>query len=112
MRVLVCGGRGFANFEKGYWALSEFCSSASVIIHGCAAGADRMADQWARENKIEVERYPAEWSKYGSMAGSIRNQQMLRDGRPLFVLALPGGSGTRDMIHRAIKSSTPVVEIV
>lgn len=111
MRWLVCGGRSFANFEKGYWALSEYCSSASVIIHGGANGADRMADQWARENGIAIDVLPAEWRKFGTSAGAIRNQRMINEGKPQFVLALPGGSGTRDMIRRARIAGLLVVEI-
>lgn len=111
MRILVCGGRTFANWEKGYWALAQFCSSARMIIHGCAQGADRMADQWARENNIDVMKFPAEWKKYGKNAGPVRNQAMLTEGKPDFVLALPGRRGTRNMVDQARASGVIVVEV-
>jgi YspA, cpYpsA-related SLOG family len=49
----------------------------TVIIHGDAAGADRLAGQWATNKMLKVERYPADWAQHGRAAGLIGNKQML-----------------------------------
>ncbi len=49
--------------------------------------------------------------KYGKSAGSIRNQQMIDEGKPDLVVAFPGGFGTKDMVRRAKKHNIEVIII-
>jgi len=71
------------------------------IIHGaCPAGADRVADAWAKRNMMPVKPFPADWDTYKKGAGPRRNQQMV-DTMPSYVIAFPGGNGTRDCVARA-----------
>jgi len=44
---------------------------------------------------------------YKNAAGPIRNQWMLKYGKPDLVLALPGGAGTASMIDLASKAGVP-----
>lgn len=37
---------------------------------------------------------------YDAAAGPYRNERMLREGRPEYAIAFPGGRGTRDMMIR------------
>jgi hypothetical protein len=103
MKVLVCGGRDFADFAM----LSEEMTGLLVerdvdaIIHGGARGADSMAGEFANAIGIEEIVFPDDWKKYGRRAGPIRNQQMLDEGKPDLVGAFPGGRGTADMVERA-----------
>lgn len=82
-----------------------------VLIHGDARGADRIADEWAKEALVEIEKYPADWKKHGKAAGPIRNRQMLKKGRPDYVIAFPGGKGTADMVDIAKKAGVEVLVI-
>lgn len=108
MRVLVCGSRDWTHESPIRRALSVL-DSDSVIIHGAARGADKIADKIAREFGMDVEPYPADWSK-GLSAGPVRNQKMLDEGKPDKVIAfpLPQSRGTWDMINRARKAGVPV----
>lgn len=104
MRVLVCGGRDFDDWEllsHSLIVLSAQFGRKLMIIHGGARGADRLAANWAFNNRMEAEAYPADWNRHGRKAGPLRNQQMLDDGRPEYVAAFPGGRGTADMVRRA-----------
>lgn len=83
----------------------------SVVIHGGARGADSLAGEVATKAGVPVEVYPAQWEKHGRRAGPIRNQQMLDEGRPDVVLAMPGGVGTADMVRRAKAAGLRVVVI-
>jgi hypothetical protein len=107
MRVLVCGGRDYSDWDV-------FCNvldyhQPDEIISGMARGADMLAATYARRFKIPLLEFPADWNKHGRAAGPIRNQQMLDEGRPDMVIAFPGGRGTADMVSRAKKAGVRVV---
>ena len=109
MRVLVCGGRNFRDFDLLSRTLVQV--SPSVIIDGGARGADWMASSWALENRVRSITYRADWNAHGKAAGPIRNQRMLDEGRPDLVLAFPGGRGTDDIVRRANAAGIKVARI-
>jgi predicted Rossmann-fold nucleotide-binding protein len=114
MRVLVCGGRDYQDWERVKAVLGKFHDEAGidVIIEGGAAGADRLAREWARmEGAADVETFEADWEHQGNFAGPTRNARMLNEGRPDLVIAFPGGRGTADMVRKARKAGVEVVEI-
>lgn len=89
MRVLVCGGRNYADAIKvdevlkrkiGYAGHPDLPRDTTIIV-GCARGADTLAERWA------------------DAAG------------PTLVIAFPGGRGTADMVTRARKSGIAVYEV-
>lgn len=124
MRVLVCGGRDYADYFRLSNVLDDIAQEYSVyynpddnwlpsdliIISGKAKGADQMAIDWAVCNYCTFEEYPALWEIHGKKAGPIRNQQMLDTGIDL-VIAFPGGVGTKDMVRRATKAGVKVIKI-
>lgn len=111
MRLLVCGGRDYAEKDFLYGVLDGWMfRPITVIIHGAARGADSLAGQWARDRGIEENAFPADWKKHGKSAGPIRNQRMLVEGRPDMVCAFPGGRGTCHMKEMASKAKVVVWE--
>jgi hypothetical protein len=112
MRVLVTGGRDFTDRKLLFETLDRLHSvhTFTVLIHGAASGADRLAGEWAGTRSISIEAHPADWRKHGRAAGPIRNQMMLAE-KPELVVAFPGGRGTADMVKRAKNAGLKVVEI-
>ncbi|GAB6842405.1 putative Rossmann-fold nucleotide-binding protein [Methylorubrum rhodinum] len=123
MRVLVCGGRDLDAADVWNW-LERFghqdaaealgwpsLPRITTVIHGGARGADEGAAQWAESEGLRVLSFPADWKKHGKSAGPIRNARMLREGKPVVVLAFPGGRGTADMIRQAEAAGIPVRRI-
>lgn len=115
MRVIVCGGRDFYDYELMCSILDRVHSERPIkhLWHGNAAGADTLAGIWAHrggDKGISVHPTPAQWKKHGKRAGPIRNQQMLGNGIDL-VIAFPGGRGTADMVARARSAGVEVMEI-
>lgn len=117
MRVLVCGSRHFKDWYLMRDTLLQFFKGAGdVLIHGMAKGADQLSEQVLTHqfnnlgNVISIERYPADWDKYGKGAGPIRNKQMLVEGHPDLVVAFlaPHSRGTKNMIEQAEKAGVPV----
>lgn len=115
IRVIVCGGRHFADAAMLSSTLNHLHSlyPFRVVITGGTRGADRLAEAWARSHGVECIAEPVtqeEWDTLGRAAGPIRNQRMIDDHRPSHCVAFPGGSGTRDMIRRARKAGIVVLE--
>lgn len=112
MRVLVCGGRDFRDWGRVMETLDGLNAEHKIrtVVHGCARGADELADHWARIREKHVMRFPANWAQ-GKAAGPLRNQRMLEEGKPGLVVAFPGGRGTADMVSRAKAASVKVVEV-
>lgn len=104
-RVLVCGGRDYADRAKVFATLDRLHARMpiSVLIHGAARGADSLGAAWGEAvlGKDNVKPFPADWTRYGKRAGPLRNQQMIDEGKPDFVVAFPGDTGTADMVRRA-----------
>ena len=113
LRVLVCGGRDYQNSDIAYQALDwiKLHWGIATIIYGGASGADELGVGWAEHRCVSAELYRADWNAHGKAAGPIRNQRMIDEGRPNFVVAFPGGRGTADMINRARKARIRVMEI-
>ncbi len=106
LRLLVCGGRNFANRTVLNAVLDSLLATYTieVLIAGGARGADRLAVAWARSSGIRPEEYPVtpeEWAELGKRAGRLRNTKMLDEGKPNAVIAFPGGPGTANMIQQA-----------
>ena len=111
LRVLVTGGRDFTDAVVIKEALMDIEQRPDLIIHGDAAGADRVAGQVAAKLGLEVWKFPANWARYGKSAGPRRNYQMIQEGRPTHVLAFPGGAGTANMVKQASKAGLPIRRI-
>ena len=112
MRVLVCGGRDYTDSTFVHWVLDTLSAkkAISLVIHGCASGADTYAEQWAAEKDgCTAFGVPADWKKHGSRAGPVRNRLMLELGKPTLVVAFEGGAGTRDMTSAATAAGVRVL---
>jgi hypothetical protein len=113
MKILICGGRNMSRSDAFNWlernAIDELAHASGLfgsmtiekVIHGGCRGADEGAGDWAKSEDIPVVVCPADWKKHGKAAGPIRNRQMLTVHKPDFVIALPGGKGTADMVRFA-----------
>ena len=109
LRVIVCGGRNYQNYERVCEVLDGY--DIRHLWHGNASGADKLAGAWgARKPGVSVHAVAAEWGKYGRKAGPIRNQVML-DRSPDLVIAFPGGSGTADMVRRSMAAGVDVLQV-
>jgi len=110
MRVLVTGDRNWVDSETLNIVLNSLDEKYGIdaIIQGeCPTGADAWARIWAKNHKIVLESFPADWDTYGKKAGPIRNQQMLEEGDPDIICAfhydLANSRGTKDCVKRALK---------
>lgn len=122
MKIIVCGGRHFNN----YFALSNILldiiknntkdKESIEIVSGHCTGADQLGERFAKQFKLGLKIFPAEWSKYGKSAGPIRNKKMIEyirnDSNP-FVLAFTSTNtkGTKYTLDLAKKFNINYKEI-
>lgn len=104
MKILIAGGRNFTDKQFLFSYMEKYLEEVSCVISGTAKGADKLGEAWAKHHNITLERYPAQWAKYGRAAGPIRNQEMLDKGKPDLVVVFKGGSGSKHMATIARKS--------
>lgn len=79
VKLLIAGSRAFNDYDLMVKWLRLFGYSKSNvfnIICGEAQGADTLGKRWAKDNKIFIESFPAQWDLYGKSAGFKRNIEM------------------------------------
>ena len=110
MRVLICGDRNWTDEET----IENYIRSLpphSVVIQGMCRGADIIARRLAQKYGHTVMGFPANWVKYGRIAGPRRNRKMLDAGEPDMVVAfhdnLEDSKGTKNMIRQAKAAGVP-----
>ena len=111
-QILICGGRDYCFCAEDY-ALLDGLHAQHVfteVVHGGSAGADQGGDTWAVSRHIPtIKRFPADWTSFARMAGPIRNTEMAQYvNDDCIVVAFPGGSGTADMVRKAIRRGLEV----
>tara|TARA_R110000851_G_scaffold197640_1_gene348726 strand:+ start:785 stop:1132 length:348 start_codon:yes stop_codon:yes gene_type:complete len=113
MKVLVCGGRDYHDYERVKGALNSLNKKHGIelIIEGGANGADAHAAVWAKNNAIQGCSFHACWDTLGKKAGPIRNKNMLNFGSPDCVVAFKGGAGTQGMVAMAKRFGINVWEV-
>ena len=107
MKIVVGGSRDFCDYK----VLREFLdivldgadlSDVTILSGGCR-GADMLAEQYAEERGIWVERHPAEWDKYGRAAGVHRNCEMVDEADKVVAFWDEKSRGTKSLIEYAKK---------
>ena len=141
-RILVTGGRDYTDAERVEAELRAAVEarlgpsadpSLVVLVHGAAAGLDRLADAAALRLGFHVEAHPADWTgpcrpscpapprpshrrrrrdgtDYCPAAGAYRNAEMVELGADLAII-FPGGRGTADCARRIRAAGIAVREV-
>lgn len=103
MRTIIAGSRNVTDYSIVYEAIknSGWMHDISVVISGGAKGVDTLGERFAKEHQLPVERYLANWNKYGKAAGYKRNQEMAMDAEALIAVWDCKSKGTGHMIEIA-----------
>lgn len=115
MIFLIAGSRVFTEYDHMRLELSfqfhAFDTKEMIILSGGAKGADTLAEQYAKENNITFKLMPANWKKYGKVAGFIRNKEMAEIADRAIVFWDGKSKGTKHTIAQMVEKKKPVVII-
>ena len=114
-KVIVAGGRDFDNYEflkekldETFESLGDLDAHPIEIISGMADGADTLGIKYAKEHKLTMVLYPANWKKSPRMGGILRNMNMLVTATHLVAFWDGKSHGTQHMIEIAKEKGIPV----
>lgn len=116
--IIIAGSRDFTNYSivklsLKHFLLSKQTSEKPTIICGMARGADMLGYRLAKEFKLPLKEFPADWNQFGKSAGYIRNEQMAKYAQEhgngvLFAFWDGKSKGTNWMIQLAKKYNLEV----
>ena len=112
-RVVIAGCRDYNNYDEAKEFI-DYCLSRIrkeneiIIVSGGARGADALGERYAEENGFKIERYPANWEKYGKSAGPKRNEQMAKVADCVICFWDKKSLGTKSMIGFAKEYNRPI----
>lgn len=101
MRTIIAGSRDITEIKSLTKALKNCGWVPTVILSGAARGADYLGELYATMSTIPLEKYPADWDKYGKSAGYKRNEEMAKNADALIALWDGKSKGTKHMIDLA-----------
>lgn len=121
MKLIIAGGRGFDDYgilekELNFYLLGVNLENVTIISGGQKTinpdgsdyGTDYLGELYARDKRIKLERYPAEWHRHGKKAGFLRNLQMAEVATHLVAFWNGESKGTKHMIDTMKKLNKPV----
>ena len=111
-KLIVAGSRSFSDFDRLAADLDRLLVRRFPdveIVSGGAAGADALAERYARSRGLAFRAFPADWRRWGKLAGPIRNRQMADYGSAAVVYWDGRSRGTADMISSASAAGLRVV---
>lgn len=103
MRLAVIGSRDFNDYILLSMELDIIVQQNNIntIISGGARGADYLAKEYAINNNLMYKEFPADWNKFGSSAGFIRNKDIVDDCNYLVAFWDNKSKGTKHSIELA-----------
>ena len=121
LRIIIAGSRDFNDYKLLKTSIRDILKDTSLdgiskikIISGTARGADQLGERFAKQFKLEVIKFPADWDRFGKRAGSIRNEKSAKysveDNNYGMLVAFWDGEsrGTKHMINLAKKHGLEV----
>ena len=102
MHLAIVGGRDFNDYVKFKEIVKNFIDEygkPTKIISGGARGVDTLAEQYAKENNIEMIVFKPDWSK-GKVAGLLRNTDIINACTHVLALPTDKSVGTYDSIKK------------
>jgi hypothetical protein len=129
MKCIIAGSRRLPNYHLNNWKdwhdnnlrkpvynlleelIKESQFEITTVISGTCWGMDQLGEEWARNNAIEIESYPADWKLFGKSAGFRRNETMAEAGDCLICIHTKDSRGSENMIQ-LMKNKPSIVKVI
>lgn len=108
MKLAIIGSRGFNDINLLNETLNPLVFQIDLVISGGARGADKMGEEWAERHGIDTLIFPAEWDKYGKLAGFRRNEDIIKNADTVIAFWDQKSKGTLHSINLAKELKKPI----
>lgn len=111
MNIAIVGSRDFKDYEvvKNFVLENYSLKEDDVIVSGGAHGVDALAEKFASEfTNLDPIIFYADWGKFGSSAGILRNSQIVMSSDMMFAFPTKNSKGTLNSIQQAQSKGIPV----
>lgn len=113
IKLIVAGGRDFNDKQRmseilDAW-VANYGRTGFSVVSGMARGADLLAWEYCRRNRVKCYEFPADWGQHGKAAGHIRNAEMARFADILIAFWDGESKGTKNMIQVMGREGKPVL---
>ena len=113
MKLIIAGSRDLDVLPETIEGLiPHFDLAPSEIVCGGATGVDWSGHQWAVRHNRKIKMFLADWSKFGKMAGPIRNKQMAEYADELLLIWDGKSRGSANMRLEMRKLKKIVHEVI
>lgn len=114
MKLIIAGSRTLELPPSFiYWSGCQFSFGAiDEVVCGMANGVDNSGLLMAKEQKIPVKKFPADWDKYGKAAGHLRNGEMAKYADALLLIWDGESKGSANMKKQMVELGKPVCEVI
>lgn len=114
MKLIIAGGRDLHISNDELFEILDnlgLLYKITEIVSGCATGIDSNAIAFAKQYKLKLKRFPADWSKFGNSAGHRRNLAMAEYADTLLLIWDGKSKGSANMRARMKGKGKPVFEV-
>lgn len=108
MKTIIAGSRNITNYEALQHAVTKSQFTITEVVSGGARGADKLGEDYAHNNSLQLTTMPADWNAHGKRAGYLRNEEMANYAEALIALWDGHSSGTKHMINLAKRKGLKV----
>jgi hypothetical protein len=115
MRLIIAGSRDLKiSSDELFEIIDKFgiLYQITEIVSGCASGIDSDGEKFAEDYSIRLKHFPADWKKYGGLAGPRRNRQMAEYAEALLLIWDGKSRGSANMKARMLGMGKPVYETI
>lgn len=109
----VVGSREFGNYAQMDKILKEVVAEDDTLVSGGAAGADSMAQRWAKENGKRILIIYPYYGRHKRGAAFVRNKEIVDESDVVYAFYQKGRfgmGGTANTVMWARKLDKPVFE--
>ena len=111
--LAIVGTRTFNDYKLLKKKVDEINKKTKInmIVSGGCTGTDKLAEKYAKENKIPTKIFIPNWKKYNKAAGPIRNKLIVESSDKVIAFWDQVSKGTLSSINLAKQMNKELVVI-
>lgn len=105
IKTIIAGSRSMSSYELLTKIIDScpFKFEITEVVSGTAKGVDKLGEEWAKNNRIPIKQFPANWDKFGKSAGYKRNEEMAKYADAAIIIHKDASKGTQHIKDLAEK---------